>query len=126
MFSKMPSQVFRYAHKPLYPPALSELETSLSKSIQSSRFVWATAQYVTDDYEASVFIHQALYVWSVSYLGIKSSLQLTAYLITIRLHLFLITKMACLNTMRSSPLVNMYMAHFRLYKTLSSVSFVTT
>lgn len=88
MLSKMPSQVFRYAHKPLYPPALSELETGLSKSIQSSRFVWATAQYVTDDYEASVFIPQALYVWSVSYLGIKSSLQLTAYLITIRLHLF--------------------------------------
>lgn len=48
---------FRYAHKPLYLPALSELETSLSKSIQSRQPVWAFAQDIKDDYKASVSIN---------------------------------------------------------------------
>jgi FimV-like protein len=54
---------FRYAHKPLYLPALSELENGLSKSIQSNRPVWAIAQDIKEDYSVPVSIYQVLYAF---------------------------------------------------------------
>jgi FimV-like protein len=54
---------FRYAHKPLYLPGLSELENGLSKSIQSNRPVWAIAQDIKEDYSVPVSIYQVLYAF---------------------------------------------------------------